>query len=72
MKALIVTAHGSRRAESNNEFIQIVEKVKALFDPSEYSVTHAFLEIEPPFLSEQLPLVIAQGYSTIDIFPYSL
>lgn len=72
MQGLIVIAHGSRRAASNEE---VVELAKNLSTKSEDTFTHvnaAFLELATPSLSEAIAEHYAKGIKKITIFPYFL
>jgi len=71
-KALIIVAHGSRKASSNEEVRALGKKVKSLQDRHYTYVTTAFLEFATPSLEESIVLCIEKGMSEIVILPYFL
>mgnify|MGYP000146220534 CR=1 FL=1 len=71
-KALIIVAHGSRKASSNEEVRALGEKVKFLQDEHYTFVMTAFLEFATPSLEESILSCIEKGASKIVILPYFL
>ena len=71
-KALIIVAHGSRRASSNEEVMVLGEKVKSLQDKHYTFVVTAFLEFATPSLEECMLSCSKKGASEIVILPYFL
>ncbi|CAA6823327.1 MAG: Cobalamin (Vitamin B12) biosynthesis protein CbiX [uncultured Sulfurovum sp.] len=70
--ALIIVAHGSRKASSNEEVKALGEKVKSLQDKRYRVVLTAFLEFATPTLEESILSCIEKGSSEIVILPYFL
>lgn len=70
--ALIIVAHGSRKASSNEEVKALGEKVKVLQDKYYDSVMTAFLEFVSPSLEESILSTIELGAKEIVILPYFL
>ena len=71
-KALIIIAHGSRKASSNEEVKALGEKVRSLQDKHYRFVMTAFLEFADPSLEEGMLSCIDKGASEIVILPYFL
>lgn len=71
-KALIIVAHGSRKASSNEEVIALGEKVRVLKDTQYAYVTTSFLEFASPSLKESILMCIEKGMDEIVILPYFL
>ncbi len=71
-KALIIVAHGSRKASSNEEVMALGEKVKSLQDKRYTFVKTAFLEFATPSLEECMLSCVKKGASEIVILPYFL
>ena len=70
--ALIIVAHGSRKASSNEEVKALGEKVKSLQDKRYALVMTAFLEFATPSLEESILSCVDKGTSEIVILPYFL
>jgi sirohydrochlorin ferrochelatase len=70
--ALIIVAHGSRKASSNEEVKALGEKVKSLLNEHYSFVMTAFLEFATPSLEESMLYCIDKGISEIVIIPYFL
>lgn len=70
--ALIIVAHGSRKASSNEEVKVLGEKVKALQEKNYNFVMTAFLEFASPSLEESIISTINSGANEIVILPYFL
>lgn len=71
-KSLIIVAHGSRKASSNEEIKALVQKVKSLQGKRYAFVLTAFLEFTTPSLEESILLSIDNQVSEIVILPYFL
>lgn len=72
MKSLLVIAHGSRRAASNDEVRQLVERI-ANNEKSEFDdVSAAFLELADPSIPDGLEACIVRGAKEVVVFPYFL
>lgn len=72
MNALIIIAHGSRRTESNQEVVELTEKVRQQASSRFSLVEHAFLELAQPDLPSVLDKLVEQGVDTITVLPYFL
>jgi len=70
--ALIIVAHGSRKASSNEEVKALGEKVKSLQDRRYSLVMTAFLEFATPSLEESILSCVDKGVNEIVILPYFL
>ncbi len=70
--ALIIVAHGSRKASSNEEVRVLGEKVESLLGKHYAYVMTAFLEFATPSLEESILSYIDKGISEIVILPYFL
>lgn len=71
-RALVIVAHGSRKASSNKEVRALGEKVKSLQDKHYAFVMTAFLEFATPSLEESILYCADKGVSEIVILPYFL
>jgi sirohydrochlorin ferrochelatase len=72
MKSLLLVAHGSRRAQSNDEVKKLAEKLKRQC-AEEYSIIHAaFLELADPLIPEGIKQCIDDGASSVIVLPYFL
>jgi sirohydrochlorin ferrochelatase len=69
---LLLIAHGSRRQASNEEVLQLAERVRSLRAPSIDHVQTAFLELAEPSIKEGLARCAALGAREIVVFPYFL
>lgn len=72
MKALLLVAHGSRRQESNDEVILLVDKLrKKCF--AQYNIVHAaFLELAEVLIPDGIKKCIDEGASSVVVLPYFL
>lgn len=68
MEALIIVAHGSKIKSSNDEIIEISNKIKNKNENTFY----AFLELSEPSFYYVLKEVVEKKYIKIKIFPYFL
>jgi sirohydrochlorin ferrochelatase len=72
MKALLVIAHGSRRAESNDEVRQLTE-ILALRAQDEFPIVRCgFLELAEPSIPDGIELCVQAGASEVVVLPYFL
>ena len=71
-KALIIVAHGSRKASSNEEVMALGEKVESLLGQHYTYVMTSFLEFATPSLEESMISCVEKGASQIVILPYFL
>ncbi|MFV1871921.1 MAG: sirohydrochlorin chelatase [Oleiphilus sp.] len=72
MKSLVVIAHGSRRAQSNEEVGALACALAGLVKEKYPLVGVGFLELAEPLIPDSLEALIAQGATEIDVFPYFL
>lgn len=72
MKALVIVAHGSRRAASNEEVGELACELAGLVADKFPIVSVGFLELAEPLIPDSLEKVIAQGATEISVFPYFL
>ena len=70
--ALLVIAHGSRKASSNDEVIAVVSKVKERLKENYFSVDAVFLELALPSIEDGIKSCVLKGVSTIVLLPYFL
>lgn len=71
MKALLVIAHGSRKASSNQEVADLADKLKqqsSLFK----LITHGFLELTTPKVPDAVAELVKGGATEVTILPYFL
>jgi sirohydrochlorin ferrochelatase len=71
-KALIIVAHGSRKASSNEEVASLGKKIESLLDEHYTYVLTAFLEFATPSLEESILSCVEKGASEVVILPYFL
>lgn len=72
MKALLIIAHGSRRQQSNEEVINIANKIKAYKQHDFDIVEPAFLELARPLIAEGIEQCVKSGAKEIVVSPYFL
>ena len=72
MKALLVVAHGSRRAESNDEVRRLTECLSAQANGIYDQVQCAFLELAEPSIPDGLRNAIRAGAEQVTVVPYFL
>ena len=72
MKALLVVAHGSRRAESNDEVRRLTECLSAQANGTYDQVQCAFLELAEPSIPDGLRSAIHAGAEQVTVVPYFL
>lgn len=71
MNALLLIAHGSRRAESNDEIRDLTARIRC--DAARFAlVEHAFLEMAEPSISATGSALVAAGATDITVLPYFL
>ena len=71
MRALVVVAHGSRRASSNDEVRALTEQIRP--QAKEFDlVSCAFLELAEPSIPDGINAVIAAGAEEVVVLPYFL
>ncbi len=69
---LLIIAHGSRKASSNDEVIAVVSKVKERLKENYFSVDAVFLELATPSIEDGIKSSVAKGATTIVFLPYFL
>ncbi len=72
MKALLLAAHGSRRAPSNSEVAALAERMAGLAGPGWAWVGHGFLELASPDIPAAVDQAVAAGADEILVLPYFL
>lgn len=72
MKALLLVAHGSRRAASNQEVVELSERLAAAAGESFGVVECAFLELAKPSIPDGIQACIDQGAGEVVVLPYLL
>jgi len=72
MHCLLVVAHGSRRAASNDEVRALTERVARQAGDRYRRVGCAFLELAEPSIPQGLAALIAAGASEVTVLPYFL
>jgi sirohydrochlorin ferrochelatase len=72
MPSLLIIAHGSRRAASNDEVRALADAVRAQPGQAYAHVATAFLELAEPSIPDGLAALAAQGATEIVAFPYFL
>jgi sirohydrochlorin ferrochelatase len=72
MPSLLIIAHGSRRAASNDEVRALAGAVRAQPGQTYEHVDTAFLELAAPSIPDGLAALAAKGATEIVAFPYFL
>ncbi len=72
MHSLLLVAHGSRRAASNDEVRVLTQALSARAGGRFDTVTCAFLELADPSIPEGLEACIRQGAQRVVVLPYFL
>lgn len=72
MKALVVVAHGSRRAASNEEVGELACQLAGMVADTFPVVGVGFLELAEPLIPDALEKAILEGATDISVFPYFL
>ena len=72
MPSLLVIAHGSRRAASNDEVRTLAARIRTAPDCPYDHVEAAFLELAEPLIPDGLHAMAARGATDIVAFPYFL
>ena len=71
-RALLLVAHGSRRAEANREIAELAARLRAAGGAHWARVAHAFLELARPGVEDALAECAAAGAGEIVVVPYFL
>jgi sirohydrochlorin ferrochelatase len=72
VKHLLIVAHGSRRAESNDEVRELTERIKAQSGDEFADVRCAFLELAEPLIPDGVIECINNGATEVVVLPYFL
>ena len=72
MSALLIIAHGSRRAESNEEIKALTAQVASRANEHFDLVECAFLELAEPLIPDGVNSLVDQGAKSIVVVPYFL
>jgi len=72
MKGLLVIAHGSRRAESNDEIRELAARVSVQAAGQFDHIDCAFLELAQPSIPEGIQSLVDKGVQSIVVMPYFL
>lgn len=72
MRYLLVIAHGSRRAESNDDFAGIAKRLGEHTDNPCDATRWAFLEMAQPSISDAVDQCAAEGALEVVVLPYFL
>lgn len=72
MPSLLIIAHGSRRAASNEEVRKLADQVRVQAGNAYDDVETAFLELAEPSIPKGLAALAARGATEIVAFPYFL
>ena len=70
--ALLLVAHGSRRAASNDEIRELAERLASSRENPFDRVEAAFLELAQPSIPEGIEYCIQHGAAEVLVFPYFL
>lgn len=72
MKSLLLVAHGSRRAASNDEVRQVAKRLGGEVNGAFDQVECAFLELAEPSIPDGIRLAIQSGATQVIVLPYFL
>lgn len=72
MKALLIVAHGSRRAESNDEVRSLTARIRKKAGERFGMVECAFLELAEPSIPDGIECAIRNGAEEVVVLPYFL
>jgi len=72
MRALLVVAHGSRRAASNDEVRALTEQLRPQAESEFAYVACAFLELADPLIPDGLQQCLQAGAKEVILLPYFL
>lgn len=71
-KSLLLVAHGSRRAASNQEVMQLADALRSRAGDEFHSVNCAFLELAEPSIPDGIEACIRGGAEEVVVVPYFL
>ncbi|HSG61422.1 MAG TPA: CbiX/SirB N-terminal domain-containing protein [Pseudomonadales bacterium] len=72
MHALLVIAHGSRRAASNQEVMDLAQRLAEKLEGKYQHIAAGFLEMAEPDIAQTMQACIDAGATHIDVLPYFL
>lgn len=72
MQALLLIAHGSRMASSNDEIRAMTERVRELSAEHYALIDCAFLELAEPSIGDGIERLIEHGAEHVAVLPYFL
>ncbi|MFA7592655.1 MAG: CbiX/SirB N-terminal domain-containing protein [Thiohalobacteraceae bacterium] len=72
MKALLLVAHGSRRAASNDEVRELTARLAVRAQPAIPIVRCGFLELAEPSIPDGIEQCIREGATAVVVLPYFL
>lgn len=72
MKTLLLVAHGSRRAASNDEVRELTKRLTDKAGDSYAYIDCAFLELAEPSIPDGIQRCIDRGASEVIVLPYFL
>ena len=72
MKALLLIAHGSKKADAKDEILALTGKLSEMLSGKYHRVSAAFLERATPSVAEKIHEFINNGVDDIVIVPYLL
>lgn len=70
MQALLLIAHGSRRAEANADLVHVAEAMQSRGHYAHVQVS--YLELAPPTIAEGGALCVDEGATDVIMMPYFL
>lgn len=68
-QVLIIAAHGSRKASSNQEVEQLTRRIETAAAGRFDQIEHGFLQFSEPLLEKRLENAAAAGVQKIVVFP---
>lgn len=69
---VILVAHGSKRRQSNEEFIKLCEAINVANNTSFEMIMYAFLEFEAPSITSAMKRMQSKAIEKVFIYPYFL
>lgn len=72
MKSLVLVAHGSRVAASNEEVRRLAGALSSMVAGRYQRVEAAFLELAQPSIEEAVDMAVAAGAKSVLVLPYFL
>ena len=72
MRAVLLIAHGSRKAEATDEIFELTRKLSTILADHYDEVSCAFLERATPHAPEKIQEMLNSGITDLTIIPYLL